>query len=343
MVTHIIDLARREAYGIRKAASLLQNGQVVAFPTETVYGLGASALDEAAIHRIFEAKGRPKDNPLIVHIAQTEQLNELVRDVPKNAQTLMTLFWPGPLTIILPKKQGINPAVSAGLDTLAVRMPSHKAARKLLRACGLPVAAPSANRSGRPSPTDARTVLEDLGGRIPLILDGGECEVGLESTVVDLSGPVPVLLRPGFVTLDMLQKALGQVEVAGGVLGRFEGVAKSPGMKYTHYAPRADVYLVLGEGDARAQKICALYDEQARPCAVLCARENRPFYGDRRTYDYGSVHDLAAVAHDFFRILRNLDEDGIETVFMEAVPQSGLGLAIMNRALRSAGFRVIEA
>ncbi len=244
---------------LERAGELIREGHLVAFPTETVYGLGANALDADAVRRIFEAKGRPGDNPLIVHISALSQLPALIAGAPSPAaRALMDAYWPGPMTLIFPKSDAVPEAVTAGLGTVAVRFPAHPAARALIDAAGVPIAAPSANRSGRPSPTSARHVLEDMDGRVPLILDGGDCEVGLESTVIDLSGETPRVLRPGGVTPEMIVAACGSAGVDPAVmrpLGENE-VARSPGMKYRHYAPVGALTVVKGEDVAVAQTIC---------------------------------------------------------------------------------------
>lgn len=341
-----VDSAHPEPEVIDQAAALLREGAVVAFPTETVYGLGASALDGRAVARIFEAKGRPNDNPLIVHIAERAQLSAVTQSVPPVAERLMDLFWPGPLTLVMPKHPDIAEAVTCGLDTVGIRMPSHMVARSLIKAAGVPVAAPSANRSGRPSPTAAEHVVEDLAGRIPMVLDGGETGVGVESTVVDVTVNPPMLLRPGGVTLEMLREAIGAVEVATSINGAEAGtVPRSPGMKYKHYAPKAPVILVDGPVLAMQEKIRDLtmeYLEEGKRVGILCGVESRGVYHASVVLEYGTRTDLAGVASDLFGTLRAFDRHGVDVILAEGVPEDGIGLAIMNRLRRAAGGRVVE-
>ncbi len=330
--------------GIARAAELIRRGQVVAFPTETVYGLGANAMDPAAVEKIFAAKGRPGDNPLIVHIADLEEMAPLVQgELPEAAALLAEAFWPGPLTLILPKSHRIPDAVSAGLDTVGIRMPDHPVARALIRAAGVPIAAPSANRSGRPSPTTARHVLQDMAGRIPLILDGGSCGVGVESTVLDLCSRPARVLRPGGVTPGMIAGVLGSVDVDESVLQPLkEGEpARSPGMKYRHYAPRGRMTIVQGAG---AQgEIARLYDEAERAgqrACILALEGNVPAYGKRRVLALGA--DAESAAAKLFAALRSMDELGIQRIISEAVPPNGMGLAVMNRLERAAAFDLVS-
>ena len=329
------ELCQADEASIRRAAALLRAGELVAFPTETVYGLGADALNGEAAARIFAAKGRPADNPLIAHIAGESGLAGLIAGEPCTcARKLMRAFWPGPMTLIFPKSPRVPREVTAGLDTVAVRMPSHPVARALIRAAQTPIAAPSANRSGRPSPTTAAHVLEDMEGRIPLILDGGPCEVGLESTVVDVTGARPRILRPGGVTLEMLEGVVGDVDVDEGVLHQLQAgsQARSPGMKYKHYAPKGEVTIVTGP--RAAQEIARLYDAAGERAAILAF--SQADYGARRVYR------LKNAPGELFAALRQLDEDGMETIYAEDVPTAGVGLAVMNRLMRAAAFRVVE-
>ena len=330
------------------ASDILKNGGLVAFPTETVYGLGANALDHDAVLSIFSAKGRPADNPLIVHIWDKQQLDPLC-DVPAMAFPLMEAFWPGPLTILCHKKPSIPDEVTAGLPTVAVRMPSHPVARKMLQACGLPIAAPSANSSGRPSPTTAAHVLEDMNGKIPLIIDGGMCDVGVESTVLDLCHGDPVVLRPGGVTREMISDVLHcEVAVAGSVLRplRENETALSPGMRYRHYAPHAVVTLVQGPEERVVpllQTLCKEQEALGKKTCVLCFTEHISNLSSCNPHDIGSSSSPSEIAHRLFDILRRLDEEGMEMVFSEVVPPEGVGLAVMNRLGRAASFRTIQA
>lgn len=324
---------------IAAAAVLLQKGELVAIPTETVYGLAADALNGEAVARIFEAKGRPMDNPLIVHIADWEALPSLVAEIPETARTLAEAYWPGPLTMIFKKGICIPDEVSAGLETVAVRMPSHPVARALIRAASRPLAAPSANRSGIPSPTTAAHVLADLEGRISAVVDGGECRVGVESTVVDLSGPVPRLLRPGGVTPEMLEKAAGPIEIDPAVTHALKegAVAASPGMKYKHYAPKAKVILIKG-GDAAYTSY--VNERAGNGVGALCFEEQAA-YLRCPAVPYGSREDAASQAHGLFDALRRLDELGIRTAYAACPLEEGVGLAVYNRLLRAAGFQVV--
>ena len=343
MKTEVIQTIRQEDAGTTLGAQLLQNGELVAFPTETVYGLGANGMDGEAVDRIFEAKGRPNDNPLIMHIAKKSDVKLLWAHVPKLANILMDTFWPGPLTLIFNKADEVPYEVTAGLETVAVRMPSDKTARLLIQKAGVPIAAPSANRSGRPSPTTAEHVLADMDGRIPLILDGGPCRYGVESTVLSLMG-TPTILRPGAVTKEMLAAVLGEVALAPSILQPLAAGEKaaSPGMKYKHYAPTAQVLVVVGEARAAAERLSALCDEltsRGRRVAIAATAEALPYYGDRRTALMGTRQDPATLCSRLFGLLRELDREA-DVILCEGVGTEGTGLAFMNRLLRSAGFRV---
>ncbi len=330
------------------AAKLFEEGQLVAFPTETVYGLGANALDRDAVLSIFEAKGRPADNPLIVHIYDRKQLDELC-EIPEAAGALMEAFWPGPLTMLFPKKERVPAEVTAGLPTVAIRMPSHPVAAAMLKKCGLPIAAPSANRSGRPSPTTAEHVREDMEGRIPLILDGGACEVGVESTVLDICHGQPTILRPGGITKEMLEGVLGQeVALAGSILRPLKPDEKalSPGMRYRHYAPNGTVWLVEGEEKQVVEALRALYEQDRRDgkqACVMCFSEHVEALRECRAHDLGSMRDQSEVARRLFDTLRRLDQEGMEQIYSEVVPPEGVGLAVMNRLGRAAAFRTLKA
>lgn len=332
-----------DARSIAQAAALIKEGKLVGFPTETVYGLGADALNARAVLDIFAAKGRPADNPLIVHIARMEEMAPLCH-INTMAERLADAFWPGPLTMILPKREIVPSAVTAGLDSVAIRMPAHPVARVLIAESGCPIAAPSGNRSGRPSPTLAAHMLEDMDGRIPLILDGGPCDVGVESTVVSLTGDIATVLRPGGITPEMLAAVLGEVRVADSVMRplRDGEAAPSPGMKHKHYAPKARMTLYEGEAQAVAERIRTEYD--ALPAdekgLILAATAHVPLYGARAVADLGA--DEWAAAHQIFAVLRQADADGVTRVLSESYPQSGVGLAVMNRMARAAGFDIVE-
>ena len=322
------------------AAEMLRRGELVVMPTETVYGLAADARNEQAVAAIFEAKGRPQDNPLIVHISDVSELDALVKFVPDAAKKLAAAYWPGPLTMILPRAESIPAVVSAGLDTVAVRFPSHPVAQALIRESGCPLAAPSANLSGSPSPTTAAHVAADLTGRVSAIVDGGACEVGLESTVVSLVGDKPRLLRPGGITLAQLQAVLGDVEVDDAVTHKLKegAVVASPGMKYKHYAPKAKVVLVKGSPEAFAAFVNS---KKADGVFALC------FSGEESalavpTLTYGKREDASAQAQQLFYCLRRADELGAKTLYTACPSEDGVGLAVYNRLLRAAAFEVIS-
>ncbi|MDD4807957.1 MAG: L-threonylcarbamoyladenylate synthase [Oscillospiraceae bacterium] len=326
--------------GFARAAEILRAGGLVGMPTETVYGLAANALDSTAVTKIFAAKGRPADNPLIVHIAKFEQIYDLVKEVPPAAKKLAEVFWPGPMTMVLPKADCIPDTVSAGMPTVAIRFPSHPAAQRLIRESGLPLAAPSANTSGRPSPTTAQHVLHDLGGKIDAVLDGGSCGVGVESTVITLATNPPRLLRPGGITLEQLRSVLGTVDMDDAVLHPLKpGVrAASPGMKYKHYSPKADVIILDGNDEQYIRYVNA---HAAPGVMALC------YDGDDASLKvpaicYGSRTNDSAKAHELFDALRSFDERCATTVYARCPAPKGVGLAVYNRLIRAAGFEVIH-
>lgn len=324
---------------LKEAGALLRRGGLVAIPTETVYGLAANAFDEAAVRGIFRAKGRPADNPLIVHISDIAQWAPLVTAIPERAKLLAERFWPGPLTMILPKSDLIGKVVSGGLATVAVRFPSHPIARAVIDAAGVPLAAPSANTSGRPSPTNASDVLEDLGGKIDAVVDAGPCSVGVESTVLSLCGETPRLLRPGGVTPEMLREVLGELEIDPAVYENLrEGaVAASPGMKYKHYAPRAKVVLLKGS----FAQFCAYVAAHAEEGTfALCFAEEAAAL-PVPTVIYGSANDSATQAQHIFEALREVDRRGAKRVFARLPARDGLGLAVFNRLVRAAAFQIL--
>lgn len=332
---------------LQKAAMILRDGGLVAFPTETVYGLGANALNAAAVAGIFKAKDRPQDNPLIVHISQREQALPLCH-VSGTAQRLMDMFFPGPLTLLMKKKAIVPDITTAGLDSVGIRMPSHPAARAMLETVQLPIAAPSANRSGKPSPTTAAHVLSDMAGRIPLILDGGACQVGVESTVLDVTGDIPMILRPGGVTREMLLTVLQKVDVAPSVLAPLkEGErALSPGMRYKHYAPEGALTLVDGAHQDVMAALAACYDKaklDGKRAAIFAFLEDKPFLGERYVLSLGSRRRPEEMAGRLFALLRQMDEEKITAIFSVVVDTRDIGLAIMNRLGRAAGFHLINA
>lgn len=328
-----------------QAAKVINTGGLVAFPTETVYGLGANALDPVAVKKIYEAKGRPSDNPLIAHISSISQLDKLVKDISPQAKLLMENFWPGPLTLVFKKKDIIPKETSGGLDTVAVRFPSHKAAQLFISLCGVPVAAPSANTSGKPSPTRASHVEYDLKGKIDVIIDGGSCEFGLESTIVDVSGDIPCLLRPGSITLEMIRELIPETEVDKAVLDKpSEGTApKAPGMKYTHYSPKAEVYILKGNTEKAAEKINSFLEENSHNiCGVIATEETASLYNTDNILIIGSEKEPETIAANLFKVLRQCDRRGFEKVYVHAFEETELGLSIMNRLKKAAGYNIIE-
>ena len=322
--------------GINTACEILKNGGVVGIPTETVYGLAANAYDENAIEKIFKAKGRPQDNPLIVHIARLKTLNEIAKEIPKSAYLCAEKFWPGPLTIVLKKTDKIPACVSAGLDTVAVRMPSCEITREVIENSGLPLAAPSANISGSPSPTTANHVINDLDGKIDAVLMGEDCNVGVESTVITLVGEHPVLLRPGGITLEQLREVLPDITVNKAVLSELEKseTAASPGMKYKHYAPQTNTYLVEGENFAQ-------FVNQKPNAAAVCFLEESDNIKIKKIV-YGNKENPETLAQNLFATLRQVDELDVSEVYIHAPEKSGIGLAVYNRLIRAAAFKVIK-
>ena len=328
---------------IKAAADILTNGGLVGIPTETVYGLAANALDSNAVSSIFVAKGRPSDNPLIVHVSCVEDITKysLVRRFCDKAKLLADKFWPGPLTIIMPRGEAVPDAVTGGLDSVAIRLPSHPVAREIIEAAGCPLAAPSANLSGSPSPTTAQHVYDDLKDRIPLIIDGGSSDVGLESTVITLCTDIPTVLRPGKVTLEELCDVLGEVALSDAVLDKLkEGQeAASPGMKYRHYAPNAKVYLVKGDDKAFADFVNS---KDAGTTAALCYNSDTENL-NVKYISLGDKDDHDAQAHNLFCALRDADTlEGINTVYVRCPDTEGLGMALFNRLIRAAAFEVID-
>jgi len=327
---------------ISLAAALLQQGEVVAFPTETVYGLGANALNEEAVKKIFIAKGRPNDNPLIVHTADIEGLKRLVLYFPKEAELLAEKFMPGPLTLVLPKNPCIPDIVTGGLNTVAVRIPALKGARELIAKANCPLAAPSANISGSPSPTRAAHVFDDLKGRIPLILDGGACTVGVESTVLSLIGEKPMLLRPGLISPEQIEAVIGKIEIHTSVLKNSQiDAAASPGMKYKHYSPHAKVIIVNGQATAAIRLFDIAKNVGLKP-ALLWNKEELPCFGERAAYALLEYNDLSIAAERLFDLLRSLDDAKMDLIIVQALPLKGAGLSVMNRLLRAAAFNMLE-
>ncbi len=343
-----VDLSQPDsAEVIQTAAKILQEGGLVAFPTETVYGLGGNGLDSAACEKIYLAKGRPSDNPLILHISEFEELNPIVGEISPAAKKLMDAFWPGPLTMVFPKSEIVPEKATGGLDTVAVRFPSHPVARAIIRAAGLPIAAPSANSSGKPSPTRASHVEFDLNGKIDMIIDGGAAEWGLESTIVDVSGEVPMILRPGAVTKEMMEKVVGTVEIDPAILQKpaADFRPKAPGMKYTHYSPKAEVVLVKGETKAVVDEINRLAAEdmaQGMKTGVMATEETKDCYKADIVLSLGSRERPEEIGANLFKYLRKFDFLGAERVYSEVFSEEGEGMAIMNRLNKAAGYCIID-
>ena len=352
----------------KEAAEFLRSGKLVAFPTETVYGLGGNAYDSTASARIYAAKGRPSDNPLIVHISSFTEIGPLVSDIPDEARALADRFWPGPLTMILNKSDRIPKETTGGLDTVAIRMPSHPIANRLIKEAGIPIAAPSANASGRPSTTKAEHVIEDLDGKIDMIIDGGSSDIGLESTIVDLTVKPALILRPGYITIEMLREVLPDIEYDKAVLKRIKDdsiVAKAPGMKYRHYAPKGELTIFEGGMEAVSEAICREAEEKLKAgytVGILTSDELASKYkelehfpeGGRNTcvlsYDNGRLYirDIGSreneneIAAGLFDALRFFDEVKADFIYAEAFSEGGLGQAIMNRLMKAAGYHIVK-
>ena len=330
---------------LKEASAVIRSGGLVAFPTETVYGLGGDATNPEASRKIYAAKGRPSDNPLIVHIADFSQLRNIVAEVPQEAEKLAEVFWPGPLTIILNKKDIVPYETTGGLDTVAIRMPSHPVARAFLQDSGCMIAAPSANTSGRPSPTTAQHVWEDLHGKIEILLDGGPVGIGIESTIVDLSEERPMILRPGFITQEMLSAVLGDVGMDPGLASEnSKQPPKAPGMRYRHYAPKADLTLVEGTMEEVISRINALTREaqaMGKSVGVLATEENKDRYVADHVIVIGQRQDEAEIARHLFDVLRQFDDLQVDLIYSESFAAAGVGQAIMNRLLKAAGHKRI--
>ena len=338
-----IDAANIDKNAIEKAAEIIKNDGLVAFPTETVYGLGANALDAEASRKIYEAKGRPSDNPLIAHIASLDTLSDIVEEVSDVANKLIEKFWPGPMTLIFKKKTIVPDSTTGGLDTLAVRFPSNEIAKELIEKSGVPIAAPSANTSGKPSPTKGEHVIEDLDGRVDMIIDGGEVGLGLESTIIDVTGK-PTILRPGFITQEMLEQVIEEVELDKTITEKpsEDFSPKAPGMKYRHYAPKTKLVIVRGEANKVAERIKEkIKDKNA---AILTVDQHKDLYKDTdaKVVSWGDIEKMDEIAHKIFDELRVADEWGVDIIYCEAFEEKDLGLAVMNRLTKAAGYQVID-
>ncbi len=330
---------------MEEAAEILQSGGMVAFPTETVYGLGANALYEEASKKIYEAKGRPSDNPLIVHIADEKQLAPIVKEVPERAKALMKAFWPGPLTLIFWKSDIVPKGTTGGLDTVAVRMPNHKIALELIRVSGVPIAAPSANISGRPSPTNAVHVLDDLEGKISMIIDGGDVGIGIESTIIDVTCEPPMILRPGYITKEKVEQIIGKVVIDPAILGpaASDMIPRAPGMKYKHYAPKADFTMYTGDAEKVANHINGLAMDkisQGYKVGIIASDETLDKYKAGIVVSVGTRKDDITISRNLYRVLRNFDDENVDYIFGETFADEELGQAIMNRLLKAAGYQI---
>lgn len=326
---------------IKEAAKIIKEGGTVAFPTETVYGLGANCFDEEAIDKIFLAKGRPQDNPLILHVSNVEQVYTLVESVSERAKMLMERFWPGPLTLIFNKSEKVSKKVTGGLSTVAIRMPNHKVALSLIEESGVPIAAPSANLSGRPSPTEASHVIEDLFGKIDMIIDGGRVNIGVESTVLDISVEIPTILRPGRVTIEDLLQVFPKVEYDPSIIkDDAKIIPKSPGQKYKHYAPKAKMIGFIGEIEDVVSTISSYtkqYINEGKKVGIMATEETRDRYPEGTVLVVGSREKKETIARDLFKVLREFDELGVDIILGEGVDTLGIGRAIMNRMKKACG------
>lgn len=328
---------------IKKIGLVLREGGLVAFPTETVYGIGANALNGEAILNIYKAKGRPSDNPLIVHIDDINHLSKYAKEINEDAKKLMNEFWPGPLTLIFKKTKLIPDTISGGLDTVAIRIPSNKIARYIIKEAKVPIAAPSANISGRPSPTAAKHVIEDLYNKVDIIVDGGNTNIGLESTVLDVTDAIPVILRPGGVTKSMIEKVIGKVNIDDSLINK-ELVPKSPGMKYKHYAPKGSLIVVSGDEEKVVNKINEWVKEKEKEgysVGVIATTETSKHYKCKNIEIIGDKHNHNQIAANLFNVLRKMDENNIDYIYSQAFSEEDIGMAIMNRLMKAAGNKKI--
>lgn len=340
-----VDVDNIDMEVIKEASDILHAGDMVAFPTETVYGLGADALDEKASKKIYAAKGRPSDNPLIVHVANEQQILPLVKEIPESARKLMKAFWPGPLTIIFNKSDVVPYGTTGGLDTVAIRMPNHKVALTLIEESNIPIAAPSANTSGRPSPTTAMHVMDDLNGKISMVIDGGAVGIGIESTIVDVTGDIPMILRPGYINKKMLEEVVGEVTIDKAILGPVSPdlKPKAPGMKYKHYAPKADFTMFDGDIDKVADRINELaesYIKKGYKVGIISSAESKDRYRYGEVISIGSRNNELSISKNIYKVLREFDDKQVDYILGETFRSEELGQAIMNRLLKAAGYQV---
>lgn len=342
-----INMNHIEMSVIIEASEILKQGGLVAFPTETVYGLGANALDSNASSKIYQAKGRPSDNPLIVHIAKIDALDKIVTKIPRKARMLADKFWPGPLTMIFDKKDIVPMGTTGGLKTVAVRMPNHKIALEIIKASGGYIAAPSANTSGRPSPTKAAHVAEDMEGKIDMIIDGGMVGIGIESTIIDVTTDPPMILRPGYINKEMLENVIGEVVLDQTILseGEVKGRPKAPGMKYKHYAPKGDLTIIEGEEKAVIEKIRKLAREKIENnynVGIIATDETIEQYHVGQVKSIGKRSDEPSISHNLYNVLREFDDMNVEFIYSESFQNGSMGVAIMNRLLKAAGHKIIH-
>lgn len=330
---------------LKEAGNIIKQGGLVAFPTETVYGIGANALDETSIRKIYEAKGRPSDNPLIMHICDESQVAEYVLNISDTAQKLMKAFWPGPLTLIFKKNNIVPSAITGGLDTVAIRMPSHPIAAAIIKYAGVPVAAPSANLSGKPSPTRGRHVIEDLKGRVDMIIDGGKSTLGLESTVLDVSSEKPCILRPGSITKTMIEDIIGSVEYDAH-LSNSKEIPRAPGMKYKHYAPAGNLTIVSSEDES---KVVAYINEQVdylhqknKKVGIITPSHTLTLFHSELVLSIGNINNPDEIGSNLFNILRKMDEQQIDEIFSFEYPGEEVSVAVMNRLMKAAGYSIIK-
>jgi len=333
-----IDLKKEETKQL--IYTTIKTGHTVVFPTETVYGIGGDALNPNAVKAIYHAKGRPSDNPLIIHIARKKDVLLYAKHISHHASMLMKIFWPGPLTLIFDKKEIVPIETTGGLHTVAIRYPNHPIAKQVIKIAKTPIAAPSANISGKPSSTRFKHVYEDLNGRVDLMIDGGDSIIGIESTVIDVSKPNPVILRPGFITKEMIESVLG-IQIKDSSSDKIDGPVKSPGMKYTHYKPKGEVKLLQGTPEKMRDFIEKDDDNQANQ-AIICSDENASFFSSIVIKPIGSINRLDVIAKNLFSALREMDDLNIEKIYVEVFPETHLGHAIMNRLLKASGYQVIK-